>query len=281
VPSRTRSFSGDFDQEFPLEREPGNNAYFGENVLRGLIQGIDDFVSVRQPRWERFRAIGPALLGSAMWIDDEELIGRLDSLSAASVVVRKQGRSASELQRLFRLHEANALIPGLPLRAFPDLTDLAPKVDDRPVVVGPHSRLDEEVLPAIRTLGYRSQGRNDLAPILHAKLALLGHLWWHDEGAAGHVEDVIGFSARRLWVSSANFTQSSRRSLEFGFWTEDPNLLEGSQRFLIKLISASEGLDPQADAPDPTLAPVELDDDAFAEYVAAFGWPVDEDRDDD
>ncbi|HSF60808.1 MAG TPA: hypothetical protein VLA69_03880, partial [Gaiellaceae bacterium] len=39
-----------------------------------------------------------------------------------------------------------------------------------------------------------------------AKLALLGHLWWHDEGPLGHVEDVIGFKAKRLWISFANFT---------------------------------------------------------------------------
>jgi hypothetical protein len=83
---------------------------------------------------------------------------------------------------------------------------------------------------------------------MHAKLALLGHLWWHDEGELG-VEDVTGFAPRRLWISSANFTESSRRSLEFGYWTEDKALMEGAQRFLLRLIAASEGLERMSRAP--------------------------------
>jgi hypothetical protein len=31
-------------------------------------------------------------------------------------------------------------------------------------------------------------------PLMHAKVALLGELWWHDEDALGHVADVIGFA---------------------------------------------------------------------------------------
>jgi hypothetical protein len=46
-------------------------------------------------------------------------------------------------------------------------------------------------------------------PLIHAKLALLGELWWHDEDALGHIADVTGFRARRLWVSSVNFTVSA------------------------------------------------------------------------
>jgi hypothetical protein len=273
VSSRTQSFFGEFDDEFPLRSEVGNNAYFGENVLQGLVEGIDDFISLRQARWRRYRAIGPALLGSAMWIDDDALIAKLGHLSAACIIVTKQGRGPRDLHRLFRLHEVNAATPGLPLRAFPDLRELAQKLDDKPIVVGPYSSIDDEVLPTVRTLGYRRQrGRIDLTPILHAKLALLGHLWWHDEGPLGEVDDFVGFSPGRLWVSSANFTRSSRRSLEFGYWTENPALLEGTQRFLLGLIRASEGLDPLADIPDPTLAPVELDDDAFAEYLAESDW---------
>lgn len=72
--------------------------------------------------------------------------------------------------------------------------------------------MEQGVVPTIRTLGYRG----GFPPIIHAKLALLGHLWWTDDGEFG--EEVIGFEARRPWVSSANFTSSSRRNLEFGYW---------------------------------------------------------------
>lgn len=205
-----------------------------------------------------------------MWIDDPELTKKLGELSGASIVVRKQGREPYKLRQLEALHEVNQRTPGLPIRAFPALGGLTPKVDGKAIVVGPYDPMDDGVVPTIRTLGYRKRG--DFPPIMHAKLALLGHLWWHDEGPLGHVEDVVGFTPRRLWVSSANFTSSSRRSLEFGYWTEDPALVKGTERFLVKLIRSSEGLDPDADSFDPELVPVEFDDAAMAEAVAEMGW---------
>jgi hypothetical protein len=54
---------------------------------------------------------------------------------------------------------------------------------------------------------------------------LLGNICWTDEGPIGNVDDYVWFSARRLWVSSANFTYASRPSLEFGYWTEDEVLV--------------------------------------------------------
>ena len=87
------SFPPDFDSESSIGPEHGNKAYFGQNVLRGLIEGIDDFIQLRQPRWRQPRAAGPAMLASAMWIDDTELIDTLEQLSGASVVVTKQNGS--------------------------------------------------------------------------------------------------------------------------------------------------------------------------------------------
>jgi hypothetical protein len=40
--------------------------------------------------------------------------------------------------------------------------------------------------------------------------------------------DHVRFSPRRLWVSSANFTYASRRSLEFGYWTEQTDLVRAA-----------------------------------------------------
>jgi hypothetical protein len=106
---RIRLFSGGFDDEFSVGSEPGNRAFFGRNVLRGLIAGIDDFIQSRQPRWDRYRSLGPALLGCALWIDDDELLDKLGELSAACVVVRKQGRSARERARSWRNWSALAM----------------------------------------------------------------------------------------------------------------------------------------------------------------------------
>jgi hypothetical protein len=133
------------------------------------------------------------LLGSAMWIDDEELIEKLQQLSAACIVVKKQGRNLKKLEPLAALNERT---PGVPVRAFSALSGLAPRVDGQPNVVGPCSPMFDGTVPTIRTLGFRRIG--DLVPIVHAKLALLGHLWWHDEDAEGQVADVIGFEGQRL-----------------------------------------------------------------------------------
>jgi len=71
-------FPAVFDEQIFVGPEEGNEAYFGLNVLRGFVQGIEDFVELRQDRWRRYRSLGPCLIGSAMWIDDAELIAAVD-----------------------------------------------------------------------------------------------------------------------------------------------------------------------------------------------------------
>jgi hypothetical protein len=122
-------------------------------------------------------------------------------------------------------------------------------------------------LPTFRTIGYRKVNRTR-PPIAHAKLALLGNICWTDEDSISGVTDYIWFSPKRLWVSSANFTYASRSSLEFGYWTENRELLKGVQHFLVRLIGVSEDLDAPADTPSPDLVEVEFDDRAMAEAAA-------------
>ena len=40
---RQRLFPKEFDETFAVGPKPGNNAFFGLNVLQGLVDGIDDF----------------------------------------------------------------------------------------------------------------------------------------------------------------------------------------------------------------------------------------------
>lgn len=269
-------FPSNFDDLFEVGAVAGNPAYFGLNVLQGLVDGIRDFTEVRQERWRRrYRSLGTALIASSMWIDDKELIDAIGRLAAASIIVTKQGRRPADLRKLEPLDDLNDRTPGMPIRAFSALSGLAPTVDGQPALIGPYDRPDDTVVPTIRTLGWRKT-RNENVPIVHAKLALLGHLWWHDEDGLGMVTDVIGFSARRLWISSANFTRSSRHSLEFGFWTEEQSLLDGAERFLVQLMGSSEGVDPEYDAFRPDLAPYEFDDEAMAEAAADFDWDAED-----
>jgi hypothetical protein len=268
------SFSHEFDDEFVVGGEESNRAFFGRNVLRGLIEGIDDFIEREPPARKLHHESDPAMLGSSPWIDDPELITKIGELSGACIVVTKQPRK-DKRGKLEPLRELNEHTPGVPIRAFPALGGLAPKVDGEPLVVGPYSRMDKGVVPTIRTLGYRRRG-DHLVPIMHAKLALLGRLWWTDDGWLGGEE--IGFDPRRLWVSSANFTSSSRSNVEFGYWTEDAALVEGAERFLLKAIALSEDLDAEADHLEPDLAPVEFDEVAIAEALAETHWDEEEDE---
>ncbi len=120
-----------------------------------------------------------------------------------------------------------------------------------------------------RTIGHRKIGEHN-PPLMHAKLALLGNLWWHDEGPLGHAQDVSGFTAQRLWISSANFTQASRLHLEFGYWTEDPGLVRGAEKFILRLIAASEDFDSEFDTPAPEFVERDFDNDAIADAAADF-----------
>lgn len=70
-------------------------------------------------------------------------------------MVTKQGREQRKLRKLQQLQEINERTPGLPIRAFPALGGMAPKIDGKPIVVGPHDPMDDFVVPTIRTLGYR------------------------------------------------------------------------------------------------------------------------------
>jgi hypothetical protein len=247
----------------------GNRAFFGRNVLQGLIDGIDDFVHERQPRWEpRTHRIGPpVMLACSPWVNDDKLIEAIEALPGACVLISKHPRRKGGKAGGDRLREVNRRTNGIELRALSALACMAPKVEGRPRVIGPYDRIhdDDASLSTFRTIAYRKTKELPFPPIVHAKLALLGNICWTDEHPAGGVDDYIWFSPKRLWVSSANFTYGSRRSLEFGYWTEDEDVVSAVARFLASLIGASEDLDSAADVPDPELAPIEYDDVAMAQ----------------
>lgn len=243
-----------------------NDAYFGLNALSGLITGMAEYC---QEVKKGYRSLGPALLGTFMWLNDDELIQAITDFPFACVVVSKQPAATDKRRRnqqstFDKLRRACDTEIGFPTRACPELRDLAPRENGRPLVIGPYTEVPELVVPAFRSIGPRRTG-NHLVPILHTKMMLLGYLWWHDEGPLGHVEDVIGFTAEKLWLGSANGTRSSRSNLELGVWLTDEALLATARRFLTTVIEHSEDIDPVNDLFEPELAGVEFDDDAMAE----------------
>lgn len=96
--------------------------------------------------------------------------------------------------------------------------------------------------------------------------------------AWGGVADVTGFTPHRLWLGSANGTESSRRSLEFGLWLEDPSLLKAARRFLVEVLAHSQELDPDSDGLEPDLLVPDYDDEAMWEAMAAL---ADDDAEED
>lgn len=188
------------DFDVPLSAEPGNRAFFGRNVLQGLIDGIDDFVQARQPRWERdsYRVGAPVLLGCSPWVNDDKLVAAIEGLSGACIVINKHPRTAGGSAGAERLRDVNERTNGIELRTLTGLGDIAPKQGGQPRVIGPYDTMHDEgaCVSTFRTMGFRKTRRNR-PPIAHAKLALLGNICWTDEHPTGHIVETVWFSPRR------------------------------------------------------------------------------------
>jgi hypothetical protein len=158
---------------------------------------------------------------------------------------------------------------GLAQAAYHELAEYAPRDGDGPLIVGPSTPdwTEGTEIGAVREVGFRPAG-GQLVPIVHAKMALLGRMLWTDEHPTGHVVDDIFFIPERLWISSANFTESSRSGLEMGLWTDDSDLMDGARRFLLRLVALSEPLGTGPDTLDSELVPIEYDHEAMAEYFS-------------
>jgi hypothetical protein len=270
-------FPGDVDEFVRLAGE--GEAYFGRDVLRGLVAGLREAASRPRDRWWW----GPGVLGCAMWMDDPELIQVLGQMANVCIVVTKQRGKDLEREKVKPLREL-AESSGLAQAAYYELGEYAPRDGNGPLIVGPGTPnwTEETEIGAVREVGFRKVGGR-MVPIVHAKMALLGRMGWTDEGPMGGVGDEIFFIPERLWIGSANFTESSRSALEMGLWTDDSNLMAGARRFLLGLVALSEPLGTGPDTLDPELLPVEWDHAAMAEYLGELredGYPH-ELRDDD
>ena len=258
----------------PVGDLDGDLAFFGRDVLQGLIDGIAEFTAVEQQRWQRSRRglIGPALLGCTPWLTDRKLLDVIEGLpGGVCIVISKPPITERDRRHLEELRAFNERAIGFAKRALSELATDEPTTAGKPAILGPYDPVDTDfVFEPIRTAWWRQTGRS---PLAHAKLALLGHRWW---GYDDFDQEVDVFTPVRLWLSSANFTAGSRRNLEFGVWTEDSKLVAAARRYIVRLVGLSEPLGSTADHPEPELAPVTYDDAAFADYLAEVGWFDDE-----
>jgi hypothetical protein len=227
------AFSAVFNSQFgfgPTQRLTGQ---LGTDVLDGLITGIDEFRAAAAGG-RSHRMLGPAMLGAFAWLDDAKLLDRIADFPHACVTFTKQPRPFPPA-KLARLNTVLNRCPGFPADGLPGLDGLVLRDEEgQALVVGPSTPLPHLQIPALRAIGYRRTG-DRVVPLLHAKMVLLGELWWHDEDDFG-VGDVLIFRPQRLWIGSANGTYSSRFSLEFGCWQDDPELLRQAKQFLIQVV---------------------------------------------
>lgn len=246
----------------------GGEAYFGRDVLRGLVSGLRDVAN--RPRSER--RWGPGVLACTMWMDDAELISVLGSMSNVCVIVTKQSARRYDDPKTKPLRDL-AENNGLAQEAFPELSEyeLVDETTGAPLVVGPYTPnwRENSVIHGVREVGFRkerdSEGRERYVPLAHAKIALVGQMLWSDEHPSGAVVDEMWFVPEKLWIGSANFTASSRRSIEIGMWTADHDLMGAARSFLLDLVKLSEPLGMGPNVLNPELRPIDYD--AFQEYL--------------
>lgn len=259
--------------EFGLERADGAlGQSVVECVANGPNGGVDTGVREATRSRRSKRRLGPGVLASTMWMNDLELIEALNDCTDVCVVVTKQTEKdlrKPQAQRTVRLAGMRSLWQ----KPFPELHEYVPG-GGTPVVVGPGTEdwlePDDENAPhigAVREVGFRKVGGR-LVPIVHSKILLLGQMWWSDDHPSGYSVDEFGFAPERLWIGSANFTGSSRGSLEMGMWTDDPALLAAARSYLLGLVLMSEPLGEGPDIMAEDLVPVQYDHKAMWEYMA-------------
>jgi len=187
----------------------------------------------------------------------------LASFDQCCIVVNKQQPEYDAVRRL--------ATEGRPLSsAYLDGFDELALRDDsgNPPVIHPNSgRLDPVELGPVRVAGWQRARDGSRRPMLHSKVLVLGVTTYYedDEMFAG---DVLKFHPKTTWMGSANWTYASRRHIEFGLWSREPDLVRRNYEYLLSLLTFSEQRGAATIGPEPELVSAVWDNDAFREYLA-------------
>jgi hypothetical protein len=194
-------------------------------------------------------------------MNNERITAALASLEATCIVMNKGARDHSGAKAL--LQAGNPM----PTEHLPFYDMAKPTPDGSRPVMSPYGLFGEtvETLGPVRAAGWRG---DRLAPLLHAKLLVLGDaiVYEDDEGPDFGVH--FSFTPKQAWLGSANWTKGAAEHLEFGLWTTDSALVDWTYRFVLDVIRFSEPFDTAADHPEPELVGADWDDAAFAEAIA-------------
>jgi hypothetical protein len=246
---------------------------FGGDVLAGLTDGIAGHVLAVGRQFPAKAEAIPVALGCVPWLDSAEVVDALITVGHQLVVVSKGIRQRSATDRL--KDEGS----GVNQSWLPGLADYGPLDEDGiPPVIDPASGIPgNRLLEAVRVVGWKKGGKH-APPLLHAKLCILGaHYIW--EGDHGEFNE--HFRPMRVWLGSANWTTGSAGHLEFGLWSDDPQLAAVTLEFFCDLVRFSEPYSAATVGPEPELVAATWDDEAFADYAAEYGRGLWDDAEDD
>jgi hypothetical protein len=241
----------------------GGTVCFG-SVVDDLIDGVAAHASrpheTSPRRWSM-----PAAIGCVPWMSHERMTAALARLGGCCIVLTK---SANDLRAAQALHTTGRALPTAYLPGFDEVGQARP--DGKRPIIGPHGLDGDSLheLGPVRRAGWRG---DRTAPLIHAKLLVLGDAWGYDNDEEGPWGPQFSFRPQRAWLGSANWTRGATGHLEFGLWVDEPQLVEHTFAFLLDMLKFSEPFDTANDQPSPELVDAEWDDAAFAEYLADMG----------
>ena len=237
---------------------------YHRDVLPDLVAGLRGLPALAAEGMPGRAEARPAVLGCVYVLTSEDVIDALLDVDCCVIIDRQQTR----LDAAHRLHAA-----GRPLSSayFPGFEDLRlPDADGGTPVIGPYSPFPNPLaLGPVRAAGWaRSSAHGDRRPLVHVKMLVAGRTWlWEDDfGQEQH-----HFTPLRTWLGSANWTTFAPSHLEFGLWSDDPDLMAHNLSFLLDMIRFSQPLDSTTAGPEPELVTADWDDEAFREYLHDLG----------
>jgi hypothetical protein len=255
---------GDYEHLLVSRPHPWGNGtvVHGSGALDDLTAGIEKHIATSTEGYWRRLDPRPAGLGCVPWLTDDRVVDALTQLDQCCVLVDKQQPDYAAVRRLAR--DGRALsswyLPGFEELTLPDENGAAP-------IITPHSGKIEPVeLGPVRVVGWQ-QALGEKRPMLHSKMLVLGVTTYYedDEMFAG---DILKFHPKVTWMGSANWSANSRRHVEFGMWSTDPELVKYNFDYLLSLLTFSEARGAATVGPEPELVSAVWDDDSFREYFA-------------
>jgi hypothetical protein len=212
-----------------------------------------------------------AALGCVPYLTSQAVVTELLALDRHCIVIDKQAHASSARQRL-------ASGSGIETRHLPGFTELGVLDENNmPPVIGPTSGLPEPIeLGPVRLAGWRRDTTGRPRPLLHAKMLVLGIARFTETDMG----EAWGFDAKRTWMGSANWTEAAVTHLEFGVWSDDPDLVAANLRFLLDVLRFSEPSSSATAGPEPDLVEaVWAPDEDFIEYLREYGQSDEPDSD--